>query len=297
MQQDENKFIEDYLAGKIQQGKDVGLTELDYHIRYKQGQLVIINGLDNVGKTIWVLWYYLCLANKHGLKFTIYSGENDPNDLKLYLWEFYLGKKLENVDRDKIYNAQAFVQEHFTFLNSKKFYKLEDLLADFQSSDCNAALIDPFTGLDRGYTHADNYDFLNQCRNFVNTSNITLYINTHVVSNASRAVHTENDGSEIRQAGLVGYPKPPSKSQSEGGQPFANRADDFITIHRYAGHPELGNKTLFFTRKVKSTRTGGHVSDIRRPIYFDWNYGCGFTEYGMNPITGQKQVQTDKAPF
>ena len=50
-QKEINTYLQDYHAGKIAMGLDIGCKGLDDSLRYKQGQLTIINGLDNVGKT------------------------------------------------------------------------------------------------------------------------------------------------------------------------------------------------------------------------------------------------------
>ena len=75
----ENKDSLDYLY-KFQEGKiKLGLginTELDSFIRYKQGNFNVIVGLDNVGKTAWILYYFLCLTKHHKIKHIIWSGEN-----------------------------------------------------------------------------------------------------------------------------------------------------------------------------------------------------------------------------
>jgi len=44
------KYLEAYHAGQISKGLDTGLLKLDDSLRFKKGQLTIINGLDNVGK-------------------------------------------------------------------------------------------------------------------------------------------------------------------------------------------------------------------------------------------------------
>ena len=151
----------------------------------------------------------------------------------------------------------------------------------FQDAKVDACLIDPFTGLDRNFTHADNYRFLNETRNFVNETGLTVYVNTHPNSEAARSVYPDN----FADKDLRGYQKPPSRSQSEGGQPFANRCDEFITVHRYIGHPLLQYKTLIFIRKVKDTETGGIPTSIKDPVIFDWNSGLGFTCNNHNPIS------------
>ena len=280
-----NQYLQDYKEGRIKMGLETGLAKLDDAIRYKQGQFNIINGLDNTGKTAWILWYFLVLSNKHNLKWCIWSGENQSGQLVRQLIEFQTGRKLKDLSMQDIFKYEIMLEKWFTFVDNSKFYTSKDLFKLFKDSGCNGALIDPFTGLDRAYTHAANYEFLNECRQFCNQSNITVYVNTHPVTESARRVYPN----EIRTGEkhpYAGYPMPPTKSQSEGGQPFANRPDDFMTIHRLVGHPEMMFKTLLYVRKVKDTETGGQVCAIDDPVEFDFNRGLGFTLDNINKLNG-----------
>lgn len=276
---DINQYLQDYHSGKIQLGKEIGIPELDNSIRYKQGQFVIINGLDNVGKTVWMLWYFLCLSIKHNIKWCIYSGENSAGQLVRQLIQFRTGTHLRNLELREIFRVELEIHNWFTFVDKSEFYKTQDLFKIFKESKANGNLIDPFTGLDREFTHSANYTFLNECRQFCNQTNQTLYVNTHVVSEAARRIYSENSI-------YKGYPMPPTKSQSEGGQPFGNRTDDFITIHRLNGHPEKNFITEVYIRKVKDTETGGKVTAMDDPIEFEFNKGLGFTCNNRNVLSG-----------
>jgi hypothetical protein len=176
----------------------------------------------------------------------------------------------------------------FKFVDNDRMYKNKDLYKIATDNGSKCLLIDPFTGMDREYTHKGNYDFLNETREFCNKENITCYVNTHPNSEAARRTYADNHE-------LSGYAMPPSKSQTEGGQPFANRPDDFITIHRLVGHPLHQYNTLVYTRKIKDTETGGMVTAIDAPVSFDFNSGLGFTCGGYNPL--KKRVEAPKPEF
>jgi hypothetical protein len=88
-----------------------------------------------------------------------------------------------------------------------------------------------------------------------------------------------------------GYRMPPGKQQSEGGQPFANRCDDFITLHRFTDHPILWKYTQIFTRKVKDTETGGRISFADQPVMMEYNNGLGFVCNGVNPLKNKIQAE------
>ena len=92
-------------------------------------------------------------------------------------------------------------------------------------------LIDPFTGLDRQMTFEGNYMFLNEARQFVNRTGMSIYINTHPNSESGRSGNVYPDNHEWK-----GSLKPPLKDHIEGGKAFTNRCDDMFVIHRLIKH-------------------------------------------------------------
>lgn len=281
------EYLLDYKNGKIKMGKEIGIPSFDSVLRYKQGQFVIINGLDNVGKSVWILWYFLCLSNRHGLTWCVWCGENGAGQLTRQLIEFQTGKKLKDLSEVEIMKNELIIQGYFKFVDNSRLYTSTELFKIFKDSGCHGGLVDPYTGLNRKYTHEANYDFLNEARQFCNQHKITIYVNTHPVTEAARRTYS------IDHPLYAGYPMPPSKSQSEGGQSFANRPDDFITIHRLVGHSEMKYKTLLYIRKVKDTETGGEPTGIDEPIEFDYNSGLGFTVNGHNPLNNTVKNDLD----
>ena len=284
------KYLTDYHEGKILMGLEVGLPRLDNHLRAKKAQLTMINGLDNVGKTVWMLWYFLCLSVKHGIKWCIYSGENKSGQLVRQLIQFYTGKYIKEMGLNEVFHYEQIISQWFVFIDNNNFYKSSELFEVFKDNNCFGGLIDPFTGLNREFTHAANYEFLNESRYFCNSTGKALYVNTHVVSEAARYKYPKDHPYE-------GYPYPPSKSQSEGGQPFANRSDDFITIHRLNGHPTRNYLTEVYVRKIKDTETGGQVNAIDEPLLFDYNKGLGFLSGYQNVLSQRIEIEENEFPF
>ena len=272
-----DKYLDDVINGRIKLGLGLGLPTFDTHYRFKQGEFTIINGLDNVGKTDWMLWYFCAMSVVHDLKWAIWSGENKAEQLVKRLIQWKLGCYIDRAEQRDFYAAKDWVHHHFQFVDNKGFYKSEELLSAFDKLDVDGCLIDPYTGMNREYTHKANYDFLNESRRFVNSTKKSLYVNTHPNTEAARRIY----GLEHE---LSGYPMPPSRSQSEGGQPFANRPDNFLTVHRLIGHPEFQFNTLVYVRKVKDTETGGTPNAIDDPIIFEFNKGLGFVSDGKNVV-------------
>lgn len=278
------KYLDDFRNGLITKGVGIGIHQADDYFRFKKGSFNMILGHDNVGKTYWRTWYYLVLSVKYNYKWCIWTGENKAGQIVRDLIQFYAGKRLRDIEIGLAMSYQQQVCEWFTFVDNSKTYKYNDLLNIFDKEDYAGCLIDPFTGLDRKYTHSENYDFLNATRQWVNSTGKTIDVCTHPVSASGRAGGMYPAGHHHE-----GYLKAPSKSDTEGGKPFANRCDDFYTIHRLGNHPTLKNSTMIFTEKIKETETGGQLTEKDTPVMFEFNNGLGFTCGGVNPITQKAQ--------
>jgi hypothetical protein len=272
------KYLLDYKHGKIKQGLGID-CHLDKHIRFKPKQLNIILGHDNVGKSYFIFWYFLVLALKHDLKFCLWAGENQYGQVMRDLIQMYSGIPFKDLQDNQINNYYAFLEQYFDFVDNSKLYTPEQLLEEFNKTDADVCLIDPFTGLSRQYGYEGNYEFLNMARQFVNETGKTIYINTHPTSESGRQGNLFPKGHMWE-----GHLKPPMAAYVEGGKSFLNRCDDFITIHRLTKHESMKYVTLISVDKIKDTDTGGEQTLLEDYIFCDFNRGLGFELYGINPL-------------
>lgn len=272
------KYLLDYKHGKIKQGLGID-CHLDKHIRFKPKQLNIILGHDNVGKSYFVFWYFLVLALKHDLKFCLWAGENQYGQVMRDLIQMYSGVPFKDLHDNQINNYYAFLEQYFDFVDNSRLYTPEQLLEEFNKTDADVCLIDPFTGLSRQYGYEGNYEFLNMARQFVNETGKTIYINTHPTSESGRQGNLFAKGHMWE-----GHLKPPMAAYVEGGKSFLNRCDDFITIHRLTKHESMKYVTLISVDKIKDTDTGGEQTLLEDYIFCDFNRGLGFELYGVNPL-------------
>ena len=268
------EYLEDWQDGKIPMGKGLGNKFTDQYIRFKDNQLNFILALDNLGKTHFMLWYFLCLSLKYGIVWDICAMENTPNSSMRRLIQMKGGEPVERMSRDKMYECHKWVDRHFNFFNHELVYKHDDLLKMFKDSNSNACFIDPYTGLRRDYGHVGNYNFLHDAREFVNSEK-TLYTSLHTRTEAASRFYPKGHD-------LEGYVLPPFKALCEGGQPFANRADDFFTLHRHPSHPNFRYMTELHIQKIKETETGGQQTLSGEPLVFEFNRGNGFTIGGID---------------
>jgi hypothetical protein len=263
---------------KIAKGMGIG-NELDNWYLHKRANYVVVVGMDNVGKTNFMMWYFLCLSVKHNLKWCIWSGENSAGQLTRDLIQMYSQSKIIDLTKTQIQDYNNKISKWFTFVSNKKMYDHKELLKIFKDSKCDAFAIDPFTALnhDRKTNQWErNYLICNDIRKFCNTTGKTVYVMTHPMTEAARRVYPSNH----QYAGNI---QPCRKSDVEGGQVFANRCDSFISVHRFISSSELFMMTQIRIEKIKDKETGGKPT-LEDPLCFDYNFGMGFTIGGVNPL-------------
>jgi hypothetical protein len=276
---DSLKYLFDFKDGKIKKGLGVDCI-LDNYFVYKQGELNMFLGLDNVGKTNWIIWYLTALSKKYEKKWIIWSGENKVGQLKRDIIQFWFGESLKEIKRDKIEKYNDYICKYFTFIDNKKMYNHKELLKIFDKYECDGALIDPFTGLnhDRRISQFErNYQICNDVREFCNKTGKSIFISIHPQTEAARRVYPADHL-------LNGHIQPPRKADCEGGQVFPNRVDNFVCIHRLISHDKLWMQTEIHVYKIKDKETGGRPTNLNEPLRFDWNGGLGFTIGGENVL-------------
>ena len=280
-------YLNDYLDGKVPMGKGINCY-LDDHLKWKSGQLNIILGHDNVGKTYFMEWYFLALATNHELTFTLFMDENYQGKVMRDLIQMYIGKPFRDLSYKELRQGEKVMEHYFKFVDNQKRYTPDELLNVFANSNTDNYLIDPFNGLKTAMSYSSNYDVLNDLKHFTKGGK-TIYVNTHPSSASGRrsAIYPEKHS-------WAGHVMPPLKSDIEGGKAFANKADDFLVIHRMTQHPELWSTTMLEVVKIKDTDTGGMPTKLNNPVMLDYNRGLGFRVGGLDVIKRDNQVQTLK---
>lgn len=275
------KYLEDFHAGRIAQGDGIG-CDMDNFLRFKKGTFNLILGRNGVGKTYFKTWQFLCLSVKKNYKWVIWTGENKAGQIVRNLIQWYSGRYFKTLSIAEVYKYQQIISQWFKFVDNKKMYKYQDLLNIFEDHDCTGALIDPYTGLDRGYAFGDNYDFLNNTRQWVNQKGITIDVCTHPNSASGRA-------NAVFPKGHIweGFIRNPYQSDVEGGDAFSNRMDDNICLHRMKDNPSMKLFTLLYVYKIKDHETGGVESEFESPVLLDFNNGLGFKVNGINPLVDE----------
>jgi len=295
----EKERIQQAKDGTIPQGLSTGYNILDMYFRFKRGNLVIINGHANVGKSFMV-WYLAVISAKlHKWKWIFFCGENQSADIRRQIVEFLGGSLARYMDENLFNKLLEFAYEYFEIIEldeSKDEIETADMIRKIsediieEKGSFDGLLVDPYNSLEidisnldrRLSTHDYHYRVLTKFRKFNKKHNITTWINMHAVTESLRRIDKD------------GYPLPPKESDTEGGGKSANRSDEFMTFHRYVQDSSRSSTTEIHVRKVKDTYTGGKPSDLNNPIKLTWH--CHNKFHGFYDENGECALADKKAP-
>jgi hypothetical protein len=256
--------------GETREALKVGLEEFDSKFRFVHGNLNIILGHANVGKTHFILYLMLLYSKKHKLKWLVFSSENEPYTLIRKLVEFLEGEPINKINEDRYKPHVDFVYNHFKFIDCNRQYTYKEIIELATSIknawDYDGMLLDPFNSLRKKIPPGSNayeysYESLTDMRIFCKKFNISLWVNTHAVTEALRKKHHKGHDYE-------GQPIPPMMGDSEMGGMFGNRSDDYLIIHRYLYDQKNWMYTRLYIAKVKHQELGYKPTSIEAPLLF-----------------------------
>lgn len=292
---DYDGYLQSVIDGTLIHGLSTGMVTLDEYFLFKEGNLVMVNGHDNAGKSVVIWWLALVSAMYHGWNWIIFSSENTLGSFMRKMIQFYWGKTLSgnwSMSKEEYLTAKKFVEDHFSLIKSEEdMFNYKDIINMMKKSlkkkKYHAGMIDPYnslkidlSGFSKLSTHEYHYEALSDLKQFGRKTGMGLFINHHAVTAALRA----KDGEKK-------YPIAPQKADTEGGGKVANKADEFLTIHRITQHPTEWMITELHIRKIKDTDTGGRVTPIDNPVKLEmYKNGCAFVERveggarGIDPI-------------
>ena len=276
-----DEFLEQARMDQVPQGLGIGIN-LDNNIRFKVGSFNIILGHANVGKTYWVLWYFLSLSVNHGHKHLIYAAENSINGLKRNLIDLYGQKKIKSMTEEELNINKQFLEDHFDFIDHKKLWGVSEFMTGVQKIErkYDTIMIDPINSFQRPRgvnAHENDYETASKLRLYAKQFKTSIYVCMHASTEALRKVHPKDHPFE-------GLPIPPSGADAEGGGKWINRCDDFITIHRYVQSPTDWMYTDVHVKKVKECETGGRPTFLDNPVKFKLHNGTQFLCGGVNAL-------------
>ena len=213
--------------------------------------------------------------------------ENSSGKVMRDLIQMYTAKKFMELTHKEIRRAEVKLENYFAFIDNTRRYEIKEVTDLFLKSGADCLLIDPFNALKTELTYSSNYEVLNELKLITKQSNYSIFINAHPVSATGRLSATYPKEHEWN-----GQVRIPLKSDIEGGKAFANKADDFIVIHRLISHEQLWMYTMLEVVKIKDTDTGGKPTFYEKPLFLNYNFGKGFLIDGVDVIKRSEYFKT-----
>jgi len=301
---DEDEYFDMIENNGLEMGLTTGIPKLDKYFRHKQGNFVIINGLDNVGKTFSINYLMALCSLINKWKFLAFCAENKEGQIRRNFIQFASGKHYNELTSEGKKKWRKWSYDHLYLIKVDGIYNYRNLLVMAKEvcdrKPVNAIFIDPYNSLDidlskedsRMTEHNYHYKAYTYFRQFCRQFNVSIYLSMHPYTGASRNTDKE------------GFVKPPTKADTEGGQKAANRADDFVTMHRYVDDSARRKVSQWIVRKIKDTETGGRPTSPEEIVELElyaglWRFREKVT--GKDPVVEyhkkgfvQKEVDFDK---
>jgi hypothetical protein len=284
---DYNQYEKEILNGFTMETINYGF-EIDNFCPAKLGQLTVIVGHTNVGKTT-VLLYLLSRLIKMGRKILIYSAENRISTLHKQLTRFVTGRE------DTTPPMLQHMRQLTRYIEHKKHFSYKDMLnqatflmdADF---DFDFFLIDPYNALridnvNKINTHDYHYQAAQEMRIFTAATNKSIFLNCHTVTESQRVKPDAN-----------GHRPAPLDSDVEGGGKFPNTADDTMVIHRQISSKLEGEKYIseIHVRKVRNQEFGGEPTPFESPVRLKFRLNrTGFDTLKEPAFVGSNYYETE----
>ncbi len=280
--------------------KTTYVPQLDRHFKLKRGELTVLSGIGNYGKSNWLEQILLIQSITDGLKWCLFAPESYPaGEFYHNLTETYLGcdctpKNPSRPTRETYLEAYKKISQHFFFVYPHKTsptpeYIRERFLEMVIKEKVDGCIIDPFNKLMNKWAERDDKyleKFLSETIQWARDTNVYFFIICHPT--------------KLKKDDKKNYPCPEVFDLANGAM-WNNMADNILIYHRpnYQTDPEDTTCELH-AKKIKRQKIVGFPGSITfnynrasRRYYFD-----GFSPLDkssqINPVTTPRKLVSEK---
>lgn len=241
-----------------EQVRSLGVPELDMHFKMRKGEITLLSGYGNHGKSTLKKWIKVMRMLLFGEKFATFSPEDNPaHDYYHEMTEILLGcdcspRNPHRPTREIYERAYDFISAHEFYVYPKEFaptpeYVKERFLELIVKENVDGIDIDPFNQMahDYGKGRTDQYleTFLGDFARFVQINNVYGIIVAH-----PNKGHKDQSGN---------YPCP-DVFDLAGGAMWNNKMDNILIYHRPFFQTDPNNPTCeFHSKKIRRQKSVG----------------------------------------
>lgn len=258
-------FVEDIFPLMIDNfRKGVKLAETtrcevaDEFFRWKKGDINVVVGYGNHGKTTY--WVQMMLAKSiyDGWKWAIFSPENYPaNDFYDDLVEMYVGKWLGNMTENEYIGACTFINEHIFYVYPENEHDLESIHEKFRylilKKGVDGVLLDPFNQLDKNQKSYERDDqYLSRVLKDIKRFALLNAVSYNIITHPNKPTYREDKSLPIVDM-----------YDLNGGAMWGNKTDQIISYYRPNFHIDKNDTSVqVHIQKLKRKRTGGKLGSF-----------------------------------
>lgn len=280
----EREMWNSYFYGEAK-GTTTYFNKIDPHWTWKKGELTLMHGIGNHGKSTLMLQLMLIKSVYEGTKWGIFSPEqNPPTDFYKDIIHMYIGKTTEyyyknQMTQEEYKRGMDFCREHFFFLFPKDETptpqyindRFEELIIKRGIEGC---VIDPFNQLDNDYGYHKRDDiyisnFLTKEKRFALEHDVYKIIVAHPKSNLRK----KDDGNY----------ECPDVYDLAGGAMWNNKCDNILCTYRPFFSTDRQDTTVeFHSQKIKKQKLIGVPGEAT--LGFD-RMSNRYLENGVSPLS------------
>lgn len=282
-------------------GETTYFDAVDEHWTWKRGEVTLVGGIGNHGKTCFVMQICLIKSIKEGVKWAFFSPEqNPPKEFFDDLIQTYIGKPTDKHIPGRMSDAEydrgmEFVGKHFFYVYPKDVsptpkYIRSTFLKLIVSKGVQGCVIDPFNQLDIDWRDGRDdrviSEFLSYEKRFALEHNIYDLIIAHPKIGLSKM----GDGNY----------ECPNVYDFSGGAMWNNKCDNILQIYRpHYSTDSLNTEVVFKSQKIKKQRLVGKPGEC--VMTYD-RYKGRYYINGINPIetskaSAQYELEQEEPPF
>lgn len=286
------KAVDIYTNG-YKSAETTGVLMLDEYFKWKRGELTLISGIGNYGKSSYLRQMMIIKSLISGIKWGIFAPEDAPaEEYYIELAESLIGARCDDasrfIPREAFNRAYEFAANHFFFIESDTIspspeYIKTKFLELILKEKIGGCVIDPFNQMTNDYGRAggrsDKYleTFLSDCSRFAKSNDVIFTIVAHP--------------HKLQKNGALDYPCPDVYEIADGAM-WNNKCDNILIYHRPFGQSDPNNPLCeHYSKKIRRQKMVGKKGSFefefnrkRRRFYFGGASPLDGNEYEYPPI-------------
>jgi len=276
-------------------GETTHFKQIDEHFRWKRGELTLMHGIMNQGKSTMIMQLCLMKAVFDGYKYAFFSPEQDPpDDFYDDLVHMYLGGNTQihfgnQVSEAEYIKGMDFIKDHFFYIYPENESPTPDYInARFvdviKKHNVDGCVIDPYNQLDNDIRKSGGREdlylsaFLSGQKRLAQQFQIYMIIITHPKGNLTKK--------------STGDYEKPNVYDLSGGAMWSNKCDNVLCTYRPYYTSDKANRSIEFTsQKIKKQKLCGIPGDVMMTFRIsEMRYHEMDGQYELpNPLEGEKK--------